>query len=111
MKFQIRWKDCDRSRAVESAVKDALASLAKYDFIGENIKVEIVHYPKTELFKTRINVHVKGGKVLRSEATAATIYGATNTAVDKTEDQLRRAKTKIHSRTSKKAKSALRRYK
>lgn len=95
MNLQIRWKDCDRSKAVEAGVKDTLSSLAKYNFIGQDVKVEIVHYDKKDVFKTRINVHVKGKNILRSEAVDTTIYGATNAALDKIEDQLRRAKTKL----------------
>lgn len=95
MNLQIRWKDCDRSKAVEAGVEDILSSLAKYNFVNENIKVEIVHYDKRNIFKTRINAHVKGRNILRAEATGNTIYGATNLALDKLEDQLRRAKTKM----------------
>ncbi len=95
MNLQIRWKDCDRSKAVEAGVKQSLSSLAKYNFINDDVKVEIVHYDKRNIFKTRINVHVKGKNILRSEATGTTIYGATNNALDKLEDQLRRAKTKL----------------
>lgn len=95
MNLQIRWKDCDRSKAVEVSVKETLSSLAKYNFINEDVKVEIVHYDKRKLFKARINVHVKGKNIIRAEATGTTIYGAVNTALDKIEDQLRRAKTKM----------------
>ena len=95
MNFQVRWKDCDRSKAVEAGVQDILTSLAKYSFINEDVKVEIVHYDKRNIFKARINVHVKGRNILRAEATAPTIYGAVKEALDKLEDQLRRAKTKL----------------
>lgn len=95
MDLQIRWKDCDRSKAVENGIKSILSSLTKYNFINENAKVEIVRYEKTNVFKVRINVLVKEKNVLRAEATNKTIYGATNLALDKLEDQLRRAKTKI----------------
>lgn len=95
MNLQIRWKDCDRSKAVESGVQDILSTLAKYNFINEDVKVEIVHYDKRNTFKARINVHVKSRNILRAEASSTTIYGATKTALDKLEDQLRRAKTKL----------------
>lgn len=95
MNLQIRWKDCDRSKAVEAGINDILASLTKYNFITDDAKVEIVHYAKTGIFKTRINVRVVGKNVIRAEATAPTVYGATNAALDKIEDQLRRAKTKL----------------
>lgn len=95
MNWQIRWKDCDRSKAVEAGVKQSLSTLAKYNFINEDVKVEIVHYDKRNTFKARINVHVKGKNIMRAEATSSTIYGAVNSALDKLEDQLRRQKTKM----------------
>ena len=95
MKIQLRWKDCDRSKAVESTVIKSVESLSKYSFVQEKAKVEIVYYKKNQTYKTRINIDVKGGKIIRAEASANTIYGATNSAVDKIEDQLRRIKTKF----------------
>jgi len=104
MKIQLRWKDCDRSKAVESSIQDALASLDKYHFLNENVKGEIVYYPKTKLFKVRINVDVRGGKILRTEASSNNIHTATNLALDKMEDQLRRVKTQKRTRTGRKTK-------
>lgn len=95
MNLQIRWKDCDRSKAVEAGVEDTLSSLGKYNFINDDVKVEIVHYDKRNTFKARINVHVKGKNILRAEAIGTNIYQAVNIALDKLEDQLRRAKTKM----------------
>lgn len=95
MNLQIRWKDCDRSKAVEAGLNDILASLTKYNFIADDVKVEIVYYSKINAFKARINVRVISRGVIRSEASAPTVYGAAKAALDKIEDQLRRAKTKL----------------
>jgi len=104
MKLQLRWKDCDRSVSVESSIRDALASLDKYNFLNENAKCEVVYYPKTKLFKVRINVDVRGGKILRTEACSNNIHTATNLSLDKMEDQLRRVKTQKRTRTGRKVK-------
>ena len=104
MKLQIRWKDCDKSKAVEAGVQDKLAVLSKYDFINQNVKAEIVYYAKTKLFKTRINVDVRHGKILRTEAADEKIYTSVNMALDKMEDQLRRVKTKMMNKTQAKSK-------
>lgn len=94
-KFTIRWKDCDKSKSIQSYFEDKLSILAKYAFLNENIKAEIVYYSKTKTFKTRINVSIKRGKMLRAEASASQIITSINLALDKIEDQIRRVKTKM----------------
>lgn len=94
-KFTIRWKGCDKSKSVQSYFEDKLSVLAKYAFLNENIKAEVVYYAKTKTFKTRINVDVKKGKILRAEASAPQIITSINSALDKMEDQLRRTKTRM----------------
>ena len=94
-KFTIRWKDCDKSKSIQSYFEDKLSILAKYSFLNENIKAEIVYYSKTKTFKTRINVGIKKGKLLRAEASSPQIKASINFALDKIIDQLRRVKTKM----------------
>ncbi len=94
-RFTIRWKNCDRSKSIQNYFEDKLIILSKYNFLNENIKAEIVYYAKTKTFKTRINVDVKGGKIIRAEASSDQIITSINLALDKIEDQLRRAKTRM----------------
>lgn len=94
-RFTIRWKDCDKSKSIQSYFEDKLSILAKYAFLNENIKAEIVYYAKTKTFKTRINVSIKRGKLIRAEASSPQIKTSINLALEKVIDQLRRVKTKM----------------
>lgn len=94
MQINIRWKDIDKSEAVISHLEEKLAKVSEFIIPDEQIKVEFVHYKKTNNFKSRINIILKTKKLIRAEAEASDILTSINHAVLKLLDQIRREKTK-----------------
>lgn len=103
MKIIFRWKSCSRSKIIENFVVDKASEFDQFNFLNKNIKFEIIHYDKQDLFKARINLTAKTSKkVLRAEADAENIYTAINKTFNKIEDQIRKIKTKIKNKRSSK---------
>ena len=102
MKIIFRWKNCDRSKAIEDFISGKSTIFDQFFFLNQNIKFEIIHYSKQAMFKVRMNLNQKTSKkVLRAEASANNIYTAVNNAFIKIEDQIRKIKTKLKNRRSK----------
>lgn len=101
MKVFFRWKACSRSKVIESFITTKTAEFEHFNFLKPNVKVEIIHYKKQDIFKVRINFASKTSKkILRAEAKAENIYTAANNAFIKIEDQIRKIKTKIKNKRS-----------
>lgn len=95
MNCTIRWKDCNKSDAVTNYIEEKVSKFYDFNFVQEDIKVEVVNYPKEKTYKIRINVSVPTKGVIRSEANDFNILTAVNKACDKIIDQLRRVKTQF----------------
>lgn len=101
MKVLFRWKACSRSKSIESFIIDKASEFEHFNFLNQNIKFEVIHYQKQDVFKVRINLAAKTSKkILRAEAAAENIYTAINNAFIKIEDQIRKVKTKIINKRS-----------
>ena len=98
MNYTIRWKDCDKSDAVTKYFEEKIGKFFDFDFVQDNIKAEIVCYPKNKTFTVRINVNVPTKGTIRSEANNNEILTAINQSCDKIIDQLRRVKTQFKTR-------------
>lgn len=98
MTYRIRWKNCNSSSAINDYIKDKLEKLNDFNFVKNNIKLEIVYYSKKKQYKVRINTPIKKFQVLRSEASNTDVITAINFSIDKTIDQLRRKKTNLENR-------------
>lgn len=94
MQINIRWKDIDKSEAVVNYLEEKLTKVNDFLIPEEQIKVEFVHYNKTNRFKTRINLILKTKKLIRSEAESNDIFTSINDAILKSLDQIRRDKTR-----------------
>jgi ribosomal subunit interface protein len=66
----------------------------EYNSIMPNVKAEIVHYPKQQMYATRLNFQVKNKGIIRAEAKADDVLKSINLAVEKIADQLHRIKTR-----------------
>lgn len=101
MKVIFRWKACNHSKSIENFIIDKASEFKHFNFLNQNVKFEIIHYQKWDIFKVRINLAAKTSKkILRAEAGAKNIYTAINNAFIKIEDQIRKVKTKIINRRS-----------
>lgn len=95
MNYTIRWKDCTKSDAVTNYIEEKIAKFYDFEFVKEDVKVEVVSYPKNRTYKVRMNIGVPNRGVIRGEAQDYDILSAVNKCCDKVIDQLRRVKTRF----------------
>ena len=58
MNYSVRWKDCHKSDAVENYLQEKMSKFFDFNFVQDNLKAEIVFYPKTKEYTVRINISV-----------------------------------------------------
>lgn len=95
MSCTIRWKDCIKSDALTNFIEEKTSKFYDFNFVNEDIKVEVVCYPKDKAYTIRINVTVPTKGVIRAEANDNDVLTAVNKCCDKIVDQLRRVKTQF----------------
>lgn len=95
MNFTVRWKDCAKSDSIVNYLEEKMSKFYDFEFVQDNIKVEVVFYSKTKTYTIRINVTVPKKGVIRGEETQHDILTAINNCCDKVIDQLRRVKTQF----------------
>lgn len=98
MNYSIRWKDCKKSEAVENYLQEKISKFYDFNFVQDNIKIEIVFYQKTKDYTVRINVVIPIKGVVRAEDKSRDVLTSINNCCNKILDQLRRAKTQFQNR-------------
>lgn len=98
MNYTIRWKDCAKSTAVENYLQEKISKFYDFNFVQDNVKIEIVFYQKTREYTVRINVVVPVKGVIRAEDKSFDVLTSINESCNKITDQLRRVKTQFKDR-------------
>ena len=98
MNYTVRWKDCTKSKAVEDYLQEKISKFYDFNFVQDNIKIEIVFYQKTKEYTVRINVVVPIKGVIRAEDKSFDVLTSINECCNKITDQLRRVKTQFKDR-------------
>ncbi len=96
MNYSIRWKDMSNHPSLEEFFKNKIQKIFEFSFVEENVKAEYIYYKREGQYKLRINVKIHKGDIIRAEASDESGEKATNKAIDKIIDQLRRIKTKLN---------------
>ena len=94
MKVQIYGKNITVTPAIAEKVESKLKVLEKYFIIDENTTANVVVrvYPRGQKIEVTIPTKVA---VLRAEVMHEDLYAAIDLVIDKLEDQIRRAKTRL----------------
>ena len=95
MNYTIRWKDCAKSNSVENYLEEKISKFYDFNFVQDNIKIEIVFYQKTKEYTVRINVVTPIKGVIRAENKSHDVLTSINKTCNKITDQLRRVKTQF----------------
>ena len=95
MNYSVRWKDCHKSDSVENYLQEKMSKFFDFNFVQDNLKAEIVFYPKTKEYTVRINVSVPTKGVIRAEDKSYDVITSINECCNKIIDQLRRVKTQF----------------
>lgn len=72
-----------------------MAKFFDFNFVQDNIKAEIVSYPKTKNYTVRINVSVPTKGIIRAEDRSFDVLTSINECCNKIIDQLLRVKTQF----------------
>lgn len=97
MKYQITSTNRSISKTTEERVRNKLSVIEKYLIIKENTECRVVINDVPDGRKVEVTIPTKVA-ILRGEATDRELYVAIDRVVDKIQDQLRRAKTKMDRR-------------
>ena len=97
MKYQIIGKNIKVTEGIKEKVVKKLDLLEKYLIIKEDTDCRVVLSVAALEHKIEVTIPTKFG-ILRAEVADSDLYNAIDLVVDKLEDQLRRAKTKMDRR-------------
>jgi len=97
MKYQITSTNRSISKTTEDRVKEKLGVIEKYLLIKESTECRVVINDVPNGRKVEVTIPTKVA-ILRGEAVDRELYVAIDRVVDKIQDQLRRAKTKMDRR-------------
>ncbi len=97
MQYEIRWKNLSERPDVKNYLDTKLEKFEKFKFVKDTAKVELVYYDADKTYTARVTISLNGHPDIHSEAaTTNDIYTAINEMVEKTLDQLRRAKDQMY---------------
>ena len=100
MEIKIRGEKKEITAAMKDYAKEKLAKLTKYLKEGEELSATILFKVRDPKQKVEVTIPLRG-MTLRVEETGNDFYSAMDTAIDKLERQIRKNKTRILSRKSK----------
>lgn len=88
MKYQIHYKDMDKPLAIESYIEKKLRKLAKFDWIQDEVKIELRRYDKENTYKASMVVFPNHANTIDAEARADNLNTAITLVVNKVVTQL-----------------------
>lgn len=88
MNYQIRYKELDKPIGVEDFIEKKLNKLSKFDWIKEEIKIELRRYDKENLYKATFLIHPNGHNAVLAEAKSDNLNTAIDLALEKVVTQL-----------------------
>ncbi|MDY4788467.1 MAG: ribosome-associated translation inhibitor RaiA [Bacilli bacterium] len=97
MKYQIIGKNINVTEGIEAKIIKKLSSLEKYLIIKDDCECRVVVSVTNIGQKVEVTIPTKVA-ILRGEVVDKDLYAAIDLVVDKIEDQIRRAKTKLDRR-------------
>ncbi|MGL4948164.1 MAG: HPF/RaiA family ribosome-associated protein [Mycoplasma sp.] len=88
MLFNVRYIDMDKPIGVEDFIEKKLKKLDKFDWIGEEVKVELVRFDKENSFKTFLQITPKVGNKIVAEARSDNLNTSIDLAISKLNSQI-----------------------
>lgn len=110
MLFEIRGKQINVTKAIESYVKEKISKVDKYFSNPSNIKVQVLIKVKNQSQIIEVTIHTKDF-IIRAEESNRDLYASIDKVSDKIERQIRKNKTKIEKLDQEKIKEFILSYK
>lgn len=92
MNFTVRFKEMDEPLGIKDFINKKLIKLSKFDWIQEEIKIELRRYDKENQFKASIVVYPNGSNTVNGEAKSDNLNTAFDSALEKVITQLKKIK-------------------
>lgn len=88
MNYHIRYKELDKPIGIEDFIEKKLTKLKKFDWIKEEIKIELRRYDKGNMYKAIFLIHPNGHHDIQAEAKSDNLNTAIDLAIEKVVTQL-----------------------